>query len=751
MSLSTATHGVPDAQLLEQTKARLRQLTAGLVQLAQSDQTPDQFYPLWLAAVVQALGALESRLWSRDPHTGWCVAWSAPPELCLHNPEEAQDDQPAEVNGSPGRDLLDAVLGGPSRSFSPEEASWTGGCWVLLAAVSAASSATAASSASEAVGQTSSGRFSAGGLSAGGLSAGGLSAGGLSAGERGGRDFVVEVCQRADARGEAIPGQLRFLRQLAEIAGQFQARYRQRQAEEHRLWLVELERFCREVHALADPGLVASCLANTGVALSGAERVSVLVGRGFSAQMAAVTGVEVLDRRSRILRRMRLLLKECARLSLAVAGGEEPEAAGNHRGSPGTWGTRLDQSQTPYSQYLEPFLESQGPIPISLARRGDRYQLEATPRAWVALPLSLPQSPEASQGALLLEWFDAPPPGPSWSGRWAVLCQHASMALRNASARRRSLARLLPGGSLPGGSLVGWSVRWIGLAATLAAIAYALAVVPMEFTLQARGTLQPTKRRQVFARTDGVVAQVTADHSDPVAAGSVLVTLRDDELTDRLKRTRARRIQVQTAIQAIQDQRVVGVQLSPSQRRALASEVETYREEEISLREQEARLARQVAKLQVSSPIDGVVTTWNADQLLRNRPVRRGQVLLTVADPEGPWQLELPFPEDRLGDLLHARAAHGNQLSVTFVLATDSSQSYSGQVRKIARRAELDPDNRNTVTVVVALDRHSLPEELLRPGAGALAKVHCGERPLGLVLFHDLINWFRREVLFRLW
>ena len=57
-------------------------------------------------------------------------------------------------------------------------------------------------------------------------------------------------------------------------------------------------------------------------------------------------------------------------------------------------------------------------------------------------------------------------------------------------------------------------------------------------------------------------------------------------------------------------------------------------------------------ELDVKSPINGLVVTWDLQNRLIHRPVQRGQVLLRVANPDGPWQLELHMPENRIGHVV---------------------------------------------------------------------------------------------------
>ena len=58
--------------------------------------------------------------------------------------------------------------------------------------------------------------------------------------------------------------------------------------------------------------------------------------------------------------------------------------------------------------------------------------------------------------------------------------------------------------------------------------------------------------------------------------------------------------------------------------------------------------------VEVRSMADGVVTTWDVEKLLRNRPVKTGQAVLNVADGSGEWEVELKMSEDRMGYMAKA-------------------------------------------------------------------------------------------------
>ena len=68
----------------------------------------------------------------------------------------------------------------------------------------------------------------------------------------------------------------------------------------------------------------------------------------------------------------------------------------------------------------------------------------------------------------------------------------------------------------------------------------------------------------------------------------------------------------------------------------LAAEQEELRQLLASQQEQLAILRGQREKLTLRSPIDGEVLTWDLEQTLSDRPVQRGQLLLSVGDLDGP-------------------------------------------------------------------------------------------------------------------
>ena len=53
--------------------------------------------------------------------------------------------------------------------------------------------------------------------------------------------------------------------------------------------------------------------------------------------------------------------------------------------------------------------------------------------------------------------------------------------------------------------------------------------------------------------------------------------------------------------------------------------------------------------MNIRSPQDGIITTWEAKKNLLGRPVEIGTELLQIAATEGEWLLEVEVPDDDMG------------------------------------------------------------------------------------------------------
>ncbi len=288
-------------------------------------------------------------------------------------------------------------------------------------------------------------------------------------------------------------------------------------------------------------------------------------------------------------------------------------------------------------------------------------------------------------------------------------------------------------------------------AAVVAAGAAALVFVPAELRIEARGELQPVVRRNVFAPGDGIVERVAVKHGQQVQRGELLATLRDPQLDLEIKRIDGER---QTTLRQLESVRATRTSLdqresSSTDAYRLSAEEQQLKQRLATLDEQQQLLKAQRKDLWIESPLDGMVVTWELEETLLGRPVQRGEVLLTIADTQSDWRVELELPDDRIGYVLDAQAeADSDALPVEYRLGSQEEGFSTGVIQQIAQRAEeanqqSAPGAMRTVLVYVKPDERIVEgarEGEVRPGASVRARVLCGQHPLGYVWMHDLIN-----------
>jgi hypothetical protein len=508
-------------------------------------------------------------------------------------------------------------------------------------------------------------------------------------------------------------GQIRILAAMVELTEEYH-RHRElshlRQSEQAR---ADFDRFALGIHRSLVAGETAFAIANDGRRIVACDRASVLVRHGQKYRVAATSGVDVLDRRAKQVRALETL----ANRAMAV-------------GDP-LW-----------------YSDGGADLPDEVERPLQGYLDESHARVLAIVPLYAAPPPDESPGqpigALVAEQFQTSPHDDQLRDRLTAVAAHAGVALGNALVHtRQPLARtgralaklrwLTEARQLPKTSLV---------AAGIAAIVAALALIPADFDIEAKGELQPKVRREVFASDDGVVSELLAEHGRKVTADEPLVVLRKPELDLELRRVAGEIQTAQKKLAAVQAERLSNTRTSPDDRRDAhqrTADEEELKEQLNGLQVERDLLTEQREALVVRSPIAGEAITWNVEELLAARPVERGQALLTVADLSGPWVVELHVPDDRTGHVLEARSTAQQPLAVSFALSAEPGVEYQGTLNDLALATDVDDVAGPTVLATVSFDRKQVSG--LRPGATVLARIHCGQRSLGYVWLHDLYEF----------
>lgn len=687
-----------DPQLIEQARQQIRTLVNEIAQLARADIPPDEFYREFLPRVVTGLAAVGGAVWLTGEGDRLVLGYQV-------NIQEAKLHECSEEDQSRHARLLYRVLGAeegilvaPRSGAGDSDGEANPTDWLLVLAP--------LRTELERVG-------------------------------------VVEIFQRPNPRVETQRGYLRFLSQMCDLAAEYLKTRQLRQlADRQALWS-QMEEFIRQVHGNLNPRTTAYIIANEGRRLIGCDRVTVAIRRGNKCRIEAISGQDLIDRRSNTVR---LLTK----LANVVTAADEL-----------VWYTGDTRNMAPQiEEAIEEYVDQSHSKTVAVIPLR-RPQLEPIVEEE---PDKRPEPPPVV-GALIVERIEDARLPETMVNRIKVVAEHSGAALANA-LEYHSLF-LLPLWRVLGK----WKVivaarnlpRTIAVTAGLVLLIVALFVVPMPFKLQAKGTVEPVERYRVFTRIDGVVEEVFVDHGAKVFGprpeesfpGTELARLRNTDLEVEIRRVTG---ELAATVEDINKTHQVLLRgkgrLSDAERAQLQGRLAELEVTLRSLEQQRELLLSKRQQLTVYSPADGEVITWDVKNLLRERPVRRGDVLMEVANPDGPWQLEVFMPERRMGHIArmrnHIKARNpDDDLEVEYVLASQPDKTLRGKVKEIHQAAEVREDHGNVVVMKVAIDKADLPPGV-RPGAAVSAKVYCGRVSLVYWLLHDVIDFVRTRILFRL-
>jgi multidrug efflux pump subunit AcrA (membrane-fusion protein) len=495
---------------------------------------------------------------------------------------------------------------------------------------------------------------------------------------------------------------------------------------------------------------VAHVIANDVRMLLDADRVSLLTMRGKSIKVVAVSGQMQVQHRANLLMRLRKFVKSIVRTRepFLYAGSAEDLPDRQQK----LLSLLLNESQARMT-WVVPLI---APPPVSKVV----LEQDEAPRR---------EKPRPIVGALVIEQMGNEEPQFDLPAFRQHVTPYISAAVTN-SKRYTELFGISTWATL--GKLRSWLfgryLAWtIVVSCLVAAAGIALVYVPWEYRVEATGKLMPQTQQDIFAPIDGQIVDVLVSDGERVSAGQIILKLRNDELQSEL-------VTLQNEL-AEQRQLLASLQAQLDSAEKLTEKADEIRlqgkvvEARIAIDNLDRRLKLQLSRVDqvtVKAPIAGVVVTFQLDQLLRNRPVRRGESMLQIMDDKGDWQLELEVNEHRLGHLLKAQAAIGDAasavtpnladrqpgskqpkqqgLKLSYQLLTRPEETYDGLLRSVASRSVISTEEGNVVEVLADIDQKREPVKTI--GAEVRGRIGCGEKPLGYVLFGDVIEFVQRYV-----
>ena len=561
----------------------------------------------------------------------------------------------------------------------------------------------------------------------------------------GSRAGLIEVFHQPN-QPDVERGYLKFLEQVSEVAGGYLERRQLITLDSQQTALAQVDRFSRAVHETLDPIATAFVLANEARRIIGCDRVSVLVKRGRKLRLEAVSGQESIERRATAVQAIQELVRVVAK-------------AGDPLWHPDPSRELPPQIEEELEHYIdESHATALAIIPLEKPRPTPVVKPGGVDAVAVAKAEAAPKKAPEPIGAIVVEWFQSSTFEGGKRARVELVAEHGRVALANAIAHTSlPLYGVL---NLLGKSRVLTTARnlpktVLAALATAAAIA-ALVLVPADLRLEGKGTLEPVHRRDVFADIEGVVEKLEPglEHGAEVKEGQLLATLRNTDLEVALTDVLGRKASSEEQLVSTRRALLEDTKISADEKTRMAGRAAQLQREIESLEEQRKLYLTKKKDLEVRSPIDGVIVTWQVRDRLVLRPVEKGQVLMSVADKTGPWELEVHMPDDRLGHVNRAAAEAdkaGKELEVDYIVATDPGTRHKGTVKEIHEQAEVRGEQGNTVLVRVTIDPTRHEKEELGAGASVTARINCGKRPLGYVWFHDVLAFIQSQILFRLW
>ena len=688
-----------DPGLLEQTKNQIRKLVAEIADLAESDIQPNDFYVEFLNRSVAAVAASGGAFWLLDGRGGLRLQYqvefrltglmdgrvkTAPHDAllgCMIQASQAQIIPPG------------AVIDGMPQAANPTE-------YTLIIAPLIVDK--------QVVG-------------------------------------LLEILMDPTRRAASQRSTLRFVSDLCDLAGTYLKNRQMRQVmSQQKLWN-QLESYSHQIHASLDLKETAYAVVNDGKRLVGCDRLSVALKIGKRTMVEAVSGQEVVEQRSNLVRELTTLCKA------VIRSGEDLVYTGN-----------TEAFAPDIRDALELYVDESGSKVVVIA-------LLHKPES------GLPNDPKDQQnkekvpfGCLIAEQIGDELAPTDMQARCEVVTRHASTALWNAQEHHKIFLKpLFKLMGSPWRMLRGRTLAKIGaaLAAVLAVIAI-LAFVPWTLTIEGKGSLMPDERQNVYAPISGTVIEVPHGHGEFVKKGDMIARLDSKELDKELNKLLGEKAKAESTLNVLsnQDRETSSKQDQRDYNFQLKVQIAEAKVTKNSAIEQIQIVQEQIDSMTIRAPVSGEITTWEVKKNLMGRPVEIGHELLAIGSTEGEWALEVEVPDDDMGPVLEAQSKlnaeiaagkkpPGTALPAYFVTMTDPEHRYKGYVRRIGSKAEL-VETRHVVKVTVGFDDEVRKDYLsrnkkFRTGAEVRARIDCGEAKLAYVLLRDVVQVFYESVLFR--
>ncbi len=694
---------MPQSPVVKEVRERVLQLAREIESLARSEVPPEEFFPEFLDRLVRALGADAGAVWIlEDGQRLGLAAEKGLDEIGFRqNPNAANLNHPLLVESmSTGQSAV--YVPGETEKQLPTEHQ------IVVSALQVGSDSVGA----------------------------------------------VQIFQRAGAPKEARPGYLQFVEQMCGYASKYLERQKNRtetppDTGASSPFLLEFGDFVLQMQRTLDVKEVCSTAASDGRLLLNCDRVSVVLQKGRKTFVQAISGQDSVNKRANLVRKMVDLA------DAAIAMKEPIVYSGKNDPLP-------PQIETPLADFLQ---ESKSRLVIVAPLFESELLIKTDDDDEDPARTRTAKKSDEVIGCLVIEQFQSSEPAPHLEERVDLITDHVAAALHNAREHERIFFLRFQKFF---GRISEWFygrklLKTLVVLGIITTVILAMVLIPWEYRVEGEGRLMPIVQRQVFAQVDGEVIEVLAEGGTRVKKGQELLKLKNDELQSQLLTARSE-LAEQEKLQHVLENRIKAADNNlngsddPRVLRGQLLETKIKIEGLIGKEAEDGKprirgrieiLEERESYLIVKSPIDGVLATFQVEQKLLNRPVRRGEALVEVMDDKGKWRLELEVEEHRMGHILERQRElkeehKSDNLPVDYVLATKPETTYQGTTGIIATRADIAAEKGSIVVIFTEVEEKDLPANR-RIGADVRAKINCGKSSLGYVLFGDVIEFVQKH------
>jgi hypothetical protein len=517
-------------------------------------------------------------------------------------------------------------------------------------------------------------------------------------------DYLLEVFLESGGGVATQRGYLRFVAQMADLAGEFFRHDRLRTLRRREKLAAHIDDLIAKLHAIDDTETLAAAIVDGAADALGFDRVGLLEMTGRKARLIAVSHVHSIDHRSAAAEQLRAAV-DAVPLIDGDVWNVPPMDVGGKQTSDGLFIRAIASGTVP------------GQRPVD------------SPHRFVGLQAA-----------------GASPTSEDYRDLWTRYTRHASLMLQN----KRSAGRF-----------TAWSMankqRLLWPAALIAVTV--IACVPVPLIVDAPAVIRPETSHVICAPRDAVVDTVHVTHGQAVTRGELLLTLTDSSLQEQITSLVGRR----SVLDQQRSRLIEALVESSSSKSGQVDQVQMQRSlvaEEITALDEQLAVLRSIEQsLTIRADRDGIVDAWQIDGRLRSRPVRRGDELMRVVAAQSDWLVEARVPQNRIAHL--SKLSQNDPVIASVSLEASPDEVFGAELCQIGPAAMIDGDPLAHTSVLLRYrgplgddaspstasgaetESAAVPD---RSGAPARVAFDCGNHSLVYVMFQDLFHRIGRTV-----